>query len=131
SPPPVNVLRLMFDPQGLRPLVTNWETVADSLIERLHREATGGVKDAVTLALLAEVLSYPDMPVRLRRPNLEIPLVPVVPVCFRHQDTVYDFFSTVTTLGTPQDVTLEELRIECFFPADPATEQQARRVLGG
>jgi transcriptional regulator with XRE-family HTH domain len=128
--PPPNVLRLMFDPTELRPLVTNWDAVAESLLQRLHREATGGVKDATTLALLAEILDYPDVPARLRRPNLDVPLVPVVSVCFRHQGVAYDFFSTVTTLGTPQDVTLEELRIECFFPSDRATEERARRVLG-
>jgi transcriptional regulator with XRE-family HTH domain len=128
--PPPNVLRLMFDPKALRPLVANWDTVAESLLQRLHREATGGVKDATTLALLSEILGYPDVPSRLRQPNLCVPLVPVVPVCFRHQGIAYDFFSTVTTLGTPQDVTLEELRIECFFPSDRATEERARSALG-
>lgn len=128
--PPPNVLRLMFDPSELRPHVTNWETVAESLLRRLHREATGGVKDPTTCALLAEILAYPDVPARLRRPNLETPLVPVISVCFRHQGNAYDFFSTVTTLGTPQDVTLEELRIECFFPGNRATEQRARSTLG-
>ena len=127
---PPNVLRLMFDPQELRPHVRNWDTVAETLLQRLHREATGGVKDAVTLALLAEILDYPNVPARLRRPNLAVSLVPVVSICFQHEETHYDFFSTVTTLGTPQDVTLEELRIECFFPANPATERQARSLLG-
>jgi len=129
--PAPNVLRLMFDPKELRPHVLNWNTVAEKLLQRLHREATGGVKDATTLALLAEILDYPDVPAQLRRPNMAVPLVPVASICFRHERTVYDFFSTVTTLGTPQDVTLEELRIECFFPANPATEQQARALLGG
>jgi transcriptional regulator with XRE-family HTH domain len=127
--PPPNVLRLMFDPSELRPHVRNWETVAESLLQRLHREATGGVKDAVTLQLLAEILEYPDVPERLRRPNLTVPLVPVVSISFQHGTQHYDFFSTVTTLGTPQDVTLEELRIECFFPADAETERQARSGL--
>ena len=120
----------MFDPKELRPHVRNWDTVAETLLQRLHREATGGVKDAVTLALLAEILDYPDVPARLRRPNLALPLVPVVSIGFGYAGIQYDFFSTVTTLGTPQDVTLEELRIECFFPANPATERQARSLLG-
>jgi transcriptional regulator with XRE-family HTH domain len=128
--PAPNVLRLMFDPKELRPHVVNWDTVAEKLLQRLHREATGGVKDSTTLALLAEILDYPDVPAQLRKPNLAVPLVPVASICFRHGRAVYDFFSTVTTLGTPQDVTLEELRIECFFPANPATDQQARALLG-
>jgi MmyB-like transcription regulator ligand binding domain len=123
-------LRLMFDPKELRPHVMNWETVAEKLLQRLHLEATGGVKDSITLALLAEILDYPDVRAELRRPNMAVPLVPIASICFRHGGTVYDFFSTVTTLGTPQDVTLEELRIESFFPANAGTERQARAPLG-
>ena len=49
-----------------------------------------------------------------------------VAIEFRKGDLAMDFFSTVTTLGTPQDVTLQELRIECFFPADEETERCSR-----
>jgi transcriptional regulator with XRE-family HTH domain len=59
---------------------------------------------------------------------LDVPLAPVVPVRFARGDRQFDFFSTVTTLGTPQDVTLQELRIECFFPANDATRSQARQL---
>lgn len=125
-----NVLRLMFDPQGLRPYVTNWDAVAATLVRRAHREAVGGVRDPGLSTLLAEVLAYPDVPARLRAPDLMTPQLPVVPVCFAKGGETFDFFSTITTLGTPQDVTLQELRIECFFPANVATEERARRVLG-
>ena len=123
---PANVVRLMFDPDGLRPHVRNWEAVAETLVQRVHREAVGGLADVATARLLAEVLGYPDVPKHLHRLNCAAPSVPVVPVCFRKGEHAFNFFSTVTTLGTPQDVTLQELRIECFFPADEATEQRAR-----
>jgi transcriptional regulator with XRE-family HTH domain len=123
---PANVLRLMFDPTGLRPHVANWDAVAEALVQRVHREAVGGVKDDATARLLAEVLAYPGVPARLRRPDLQAPLVPVVAVHFRKDGRAFNFFSTVTTLGTPQDITLQELRIECFFPADQETEARAR-----
>jgi transcriptional regulator with XRE-family HTH domain len=123
---PANVVRMMFDPNGLRPFVSNWEAVAEALIQRVHREAVGGISDPATDQLLEEVLAYPDVPKRLRRLNLGAPSLPVIPVCFRKGEHAFNFFSTVTTLGTPQDVTLQELRIECFFPADAATEEQAR-----
>ena len=123
---PMNVVRLMFDPQGLRPCVTNWEEVAETLLQRVHREAVGGVPDAATERLLSEVLDYPGVPKQLRRLNLAAPSVPVIPICFRQGEHAFNFFSAVTTLGTPQDVTLQELRIEAFFPADEATEQRAR-----
>jgi transcriptional regulator with XRE-family HTH domain len=124
---PANVLRLMFDPAGLRPHVENWEAVAEALVRRVHREAVGGLPDAATGRLLEELLSYPGVPRRLRRLDLTTPLVPVVPVCFRKDGERFDYFSTVTTLGTPLDVTLQEVRIECFFPADEGTEARARR----
>lgn len=122
---PANVVRLMFDPNGLRPCVDNWEVVAETLVQRVHREAVGGVPDAATERLLAEVLAYPNVPKRLRRMDRASPALPVIPICFRKGDHVFNYFSAITTLGTPQDVTLQELRIECFFPADPQTEERA------
>lgn len=123
---PPNLVRMMFDPKGLRPHVANWDAVAETLVQRVQREAVGGVKDAATAELLDEILTH--VPARLRRPNLEAPLVPVIPVSFRMDGQAFDFFSTVTTLGTPQDITLQEVRIECLFPADAETEHRARQL---
>lgn len=128
---PANVVRLMFDPNGLRPFVTNWDIVAETLLQRVHREAVGGVPDATTEELLAEVLAYPGVPSHLRSLSLAAPTVPVIPICFRKGEHVFNYFSAVTTLGTPQDVTLQEMRIEAFFPADPATEERARALRDG
>ena len=80
-----NILRLMFHPDGLRPFVENWEAVAQALVRRVHREAVGGALDETGRALLAEVLDYPGVPARWRTPDLGAPLVPVVPVSFRHR----------------------------------------------
>jgi hypothetical protein len=130
--PPVadNVLRLMFHPDGLRPAVENWDIVAQALIRRVHREAVGGVLDETGRQLLSEILNYPGVPSRWRTPDLGTPLVPVVPVNFRHGERTFRFFSAVTVLGTPHDVTLQELRIECFFPLDQETAMAAARILG-
>jgi transcriptional regulator with XRE-family HTH domain len=126
---PLNVIRLMFDPAGLRPFVANWAAVAETLVQRVHREALGGGLDEETARLLREVLAYPGVPARWAAPDLLAPFPrPYVPVQFRKDDLQMDFFSAVTTLGTPLDITLQELRIECFFPADDATERAARRL---
>jgi transcriptional regulator with XRE-family HTH domain len=130
-PGPPNVLRLMFHPQGLRPTVLDWETTAEALVQRLHREAVGGVLDESGRQLLAEILDYPEVPKRWRTPELGFPLVPVLPVRFRLDGREFSYFSTVTVLGTPQDVTLQELRIECFFPSDGATAAAARQLASG
>ena len=127
-----NVLRLMFHPGGLRPFVLDWPRVAESLLLRVRREALGGFKDEVAERLLRELASYPDIPPDLRRRLARAPApAPVVPVGFHRGDARYRFFSVVTTLGTPQDVTAQELRIECFFPADPESAARAEAELGG
>jgi transcriptional regulator with XRE-family HTH domain len=130
-PGPDNVLRLMFHPEGLRPAVENWDLVAHALIHRVHREAVGGALDDTGRQLLSEILDYPGVPSRWRTADLGAALLPVVPVSFRHGDRTFRFFSAVTVVGTPQDITLQELRIECFFPLDQATATASARLLGG
>jgi transcriptional regulator with XRE-family HTH domain len=122
---PANVIRMMFDPHGLRPFVVNWDAVAEALIRRIHREAVGGAPDEATAQLLDEIFAFPDVPRRWRRPDPEAPLVPILPVSFRKGSKTFSFFSAVTTLGTAQDITLQELRIECFFPLDTETRRHA------
>lgn len=129
SPVGGNVLRMMFHPKGIRPFVANWETAAKELIQRVFREAVGGFTDPETTGLLDEILAYPDIPKDFRTPKLEAAAFPLIPLEFRKDRYIFNFFSAVTTLGTPQDVTLQELRIESFFPADEKTEQSARERL--
>lgn len=128
EPAPTNVLRLMFDPRWIRPYVANWDVVAETLLRRVHREAVGGILDEGIAAVLEEILSYPGVPLRWRTPDLGTPLVPVIPVRFAKDERVFDFFSTVTTIGTAQDVTLQELRIECFFPSNASTAEASRQL---
>jgi transcriptional regulator with XRE-family HTH domain len=118
---PPNVLRFMFHPGRLRPYVTNWEAAAELLVHRVHREAVGGVPDRDTLALLDEVLAYPGVPTAWQVPDFRDPPLPVVPVEFEKDGLALSYFSTITTLGTPQDAMLQEIRIESFYPADDAT----------
>jgi transcriptional regulator with XRE-family HTH domain len=131
-PAGANVIHLMFDPMALRPRVRNWRAVAGALFHRIRREAVCGICDERTTKLIDDVLAYPDVRAILRDLDVEKPSVPVVPIAFSkgEGEAVFDFFSTVTTLGTPQDITLQELRIECFFPADAETERHARALAG-
>jgi transcriptional regulator with XRE-family HTH domain len=126
---PPNVVRLMFDPLGLRPFVANWEEAAGALVRRVHREALGGVPDDATTRLLEEVLAFPGVPTRWQTPeSLGLTPPPLVAIQFRKEGLAMDYFSTVTTLGTPQDITLQEMRIECFFPANAETEAAAHAL---
>jgi len=126
--PQPNVLRMMLGPRGLRSYVVNWDAVAQALVRRVHREAVGGVPDEATAGLLAEILAYPGVSEAWSRAEREVPVVPIVPVTFRKDRRLFSFFSTVTTLGTPQDITAQELRIECFFPIDADTARAAREL---
>lgn len=128
---PANVLRLMFDPQGLRPFVKNWTAVAEALVRRVHREVVGGVLDRATHNLLDEVLAYPGVPKQFLSPSPDPLSLPVVPVSFEKEGKTFNYFSTVTTLGTPQDVLLQEIRVESFYPMDAETRGQAQRLAQG
>jgi len=125
GPGPANVIRLMFDPAGLRPHVRNWDVAAEALIQRVHREAVGGIPDPRTVALLEEVLGYPGVPAEWRAPDFARAGLPIVPIEFEKDGLALSYFSTVTTLGTPQDAMLQEIRLESFFPADDATAAHA------
>ena len=115
------MLHLMFDPAGMRPFVANWEGVARGLIARVRREAVGRVLDASSEALIATLLAYPgtDCVRDLAAPTP----MPVVPLSFVHGGDVLNYFSLVTTVGAPQTVAAQELRVECMFPAEEETER--------
>jgi transcriptional regulator with XRE-family HTH domain len=119
---PPNAMRLSYHPEGLRPFIANWEAVAAAFIQWLHRDflRTG---DAETRRLLDELLSYPDVPRRWQSVDLDASTAPFLVIDLVKGDRRLQFFTLLASLGTPYDITLHELRIECFFPADEATEQ--------
>ena len=125
---PPNAMRLMFHTDGFRPFIANWEATAASLIQWLHRDVMTGVADAETRALLDELLSYPGVPRHWRTIDLDASTEPFLTIEFRKDDLTLKYFTTLTTLGTPHDVTLQGLRVECFYPADEETERVTRRL---
>jgi MmyB-like transcription regulator ligand binding domain len=94
----------------------------------VHRECVGGFPDAETVKLLEQALSFPGVPAEWRLPDFRQPPLPVVPVECEKDGLALSYFSTVTTLGTPRDAMLQEIRIESFFPADQATAAHAWTV---
>ena len=122
-----NVMHSLFHPQGVRPYVTNWEEVAGFLIDRLYRESIVELETSESRKLLNALFAYPGVPSRMREVDLaEAPRV-CITVTLEKDDTRLDLFSTLTTLGTPLDVTAQELRIESYFPADEATAEWLRK----
>lgn len=115
-PKPRNLLELTFDPTGLRPHIEDWETVAAGLLQRVRREALGLVIDDRLQALLDKLNRYPGVE---KLPVSTSPDGPLLPITFRRGAERISYFSLVTTIGTPQSVTAQELRLECMFPIDP------------
>jgi len=126
-----NAMRLTFHPQGLRPWITNWDALASQLIQRLHHEVERVFPGDGAAALLAELLSYPGVPQQWRTPDPASAAVPLLPLELCKGGVRMSFFTTLATLGTPQDITLEELRIESFFPTDQETEDAIQRLAQG
>jgi len=122
-----NVMRTVFDPQGLRPFIVNWEEVAQCLMHSIHREVATTGSEAV-VRLRDELLAYPGVPSRWKAPDALSPMPPLVSTEMRKGDLSMSFFSMITMFATPRDVALQQLKIECFFPADAATEQASRHL---
>ncbi len=120
--PTINIHRISLHPDGVKPRTENWAAVAANILQRLERERAHRPADEPLDALLNEVLAYPDV-AELRR-NAALPtgadlLVPLEMTSFG--DEQLRLISTIATIGAPYDVTLDELRLETFFPADEAT----------
>lgn len=119
-----NLFRLFFHRDGLRPWVSNWSQAAPLVWQRACREAeadgTGRIR-----AMLEALQGDLDAHAWEAEPRAE--LLPVLPLTFTKDGHRLSLFSVIATFGTAQDVTTDELRIECFFPAD---EQSKSRLVG-
>jgi transcriptional regulator with XRE-family HTH domain len=128
--PPVNALRLSLHPDGLGPRVENYTQWRTHVLMRL-RQQIAATADPILIELLAELEAYPlisksDGDAK-STDEVDYGGV-VVPFRLRTEFGVLSFFSTTTVFGTPLDVTLAELAIESFFPADPQTTQILNRI---
>lgn len=126
--PHTNLLRQVFDPDDFRAVIVNWPEVAQKFLRHLHADIAAVPSDTTAQALLDEVLAYPDVPARWRFRDVEEEPAPVLNLVFRSDLGELRFFETITTFAAPRDVTLDELRIECAFPADAHTAEVCARL---
>ncbi|WP_114972105.1 helix-turn-helix domain-containing protein [Rhodoferax ferrireducens] len=120
---PVNLFELVFDPELARPFIKNWTQVGQQMIYRLQREALLSSEDGTLRALLARVLAYPDMPRAWRHPDFSLTQAPINSLTLENGALKLGFFMVVTTFLASQQVTLDELRIESYFPIDEETRR--------
>ena len=116
-----NLLRLTFHPEGLQPYFVNWHVVGPALLRRVERESAAAPTDDTLARLVDEVRGYGV--VRGVEPE-GVGDQPLLPVHLRKDGIDLKLFSVLSTLGSAIDLTLQELMIESFFPADAATEAQ-------
>jgi hypothetical protein len=114
--PPVNVLRLSLHPDGMASRIANLAEWRAHLLDRLNHDIES-TADPALMALRDELATYPSPPEIPQPGNRAI----LVPLRLRIRGTELSLFSTTTVFGTPRDITLSELAIESFYPADPPT----------
>lgn len=129
---PINALRVSLHPDGLAPRIVNLHEYGEHLVSRLERQAAAAGRDPDLKALAAELRSYPgvdDSPAPTGHDGDDVASRLFVPLVLRAGDgRRVTFFSTIATFGTALDVTVAELAIESFFPADAATAAALRAL---
>jgi len=117
---PVNLADALVSPGVLRPYLLNWADVVRYFVRSVEADAAAdGTPE--TAALHERLLAYEGVRAAVNAAPTELAITPVLPMHFRKGNTSLRLFTTIATLGTPQDITLQELRVECFFPMDDET----------
>src|SRR4029077_16586991 len=121
---PLNILRLAFHPEALAARTVNLAEWCGHLLERLHRQCEG-TADPELIKLYNDLKAYP-IPARSAPPARDNNVA--IPLKLRHNGDVLSFLSTTMVFGTPVDITLSELALETFFPADDLTAERMRNI---
>ena len=127
-PSVLNVFALLFDPRLARPFVNDWKRVAHDMVARLHRESLMRANDARLGSLLRSLFEYPDVPEAWRQPDFSAPSDPTLTLRLRRDDLELAFLTTLTVFNAPQNVTLEEMCIESYFPLDDETARACENM---
>jgi len=120
-----NILKMIFHEAGLRPYIRNFDDVARMLLGYVQREAA---ESAAAAEILEEVLRETGLPRRLRVIDPQPQPTPVFATNLEANGVKLSLFTMISTFGTPQDVTAEELRVGSFYPADDASEAFLRNL---
>lgn len=135
EPGAVNMMKLVFDPTALWPAIVNREAVGRYLARRVRQELALHAIDPATQRLLNDIRTLqPALFDAADAPTPAAPTTdagdppPFLPVTLQRDGVTISLFTTLTTLGTPRDAGLQEMRIECFYPADEASRRALERM---
>jgi transcriptional regulator with XRE-family HTH domain len=121
-----NAMHTVFHPKALRQFIVNWEEFAGGMLRILHREVAQGSR--ISARLLDELMIYPGLSVFSKPVNASATSSPIMTMQLQKGTHSLAFFSTFTTFAMPADAALQQLKIECFYPADDATAEIARNL---
>ena len=124
----LNLARLTFDPAGAQPYLVNFDEVGRQLLWRIQREALAEPDDRELHALLRELLAMPTVAHGWREVDLSVPSEPALVLHLRRGDLELRFLTTVTAFQAPQNIAVEQLRIEQWFPYDEPTAHACRQL---
>ncbi|MEU9122228.1 helix-turn-helix transcriptional regulator [Streptomyces sp. NPDC048506] len=124
--PPLNAMRITMHPDGLAPRIRNYREWRSHLMHQMERQLALA-RSAPLRALYDEVTGYPLPPGGRERASVAGHAPFALPMVIEHDGTVLSFISTIATFNTPMDVTVSELAVETFLPADPETVAYLRK----
>ena len=126
----LNLARLTFDPAGAQPYLVNFDDVGRALLWRIQREALAEPDDPELHTLLRDLLAMPTVAADWRDVDLAVPSDPALILHLQRDEIELRFLTTVTAFQAPQNVAVEQLRIEQWFPYDESTAATCRRLAG-
>lgn len=125
---PRNIVRMFLSPHGLRPMIEDWERVAQWVMEQVYRQAHEGIGDPATLQLFNEYLEIPGVREAWKVPAPDYVYPPVLHLTLRKFGLRISNFFIMTTFGTSQDVYLQELRVICGYPVNDTARRFAQWI---
>ena len=117
----INIIKLTLDENALRKYIVNWQDVCADLLQWIQREAMSDGPGSEATCLLEQLVALPGVKAATQTPNLDTRTLPFLTMMLKKGAVSLNLFTAIATMGTPHDVTVHELRIESFFPADDAT----------
>jgi transcriptional regulator with XRE-family HTH domain len=124
----LNLARLCFDPDGAHPVIVNFDEVGRQLLWRIQREVLEQPDDGALRQLLDDLLAYATVADDWRQADLSVPSDPALVIHLRRHDLEFRFLTLVTAFQAPQNVAVEQLMIETWFPADQATVEAVAQL---
>jgi len=121
NPPTFQMVRLCLRDEGFRPFIRNWTELVYSFLQRARQALLHNPGDLALRQLIEEILTHPDTPARWQAPDWKTPPSPAINMVLDDGRDSWSLFTMLAHFGSPQNVTIEELSVELFYPADAST----------